>query len=100
MRSPKQILAAAQTTSDVFNLEGGQTFILLRAHAGGTWKLQLLTPDGEWVDIGDNSSGVAFDGDGLQFFYSQGYLSYRLTGGNAGALAWIFDDALVPGVTQ
>ena len=94
---PKQVLADDQAIGDAFNLQGGRTFILLKGHAGGEWKLQIFAPDGEWMDIADDSGGISFDSAGLQFFYAQGWLSYRLNGGVMGAKAWVFNDEPVPG---
>ena len=93
----KKVLAATQDTSDEFLHPGGLAFLLLSAHAGGTWKLQCLSPDAEWVDC-DGTAGVEFSSSGMIVWYGQGLLNYRLEGTVAGAKAWILSNNPVPGV--
>lgn len=92
-----QILTETQTTSDTFSLRGGPVFILLSDHAGGTWTLEIQNPDGDWVDIGEGAGGVSFDDNGLVYFYGMPWMSYRLTGGDDGAKAWIAYGDPIPG---
>lgn len=53
------------------------------AWPGGTWKLQMLTPDGNWTDYGQE-----WDDFGATRFYAVAGAGFRLTGGNAGARAY------------
>ena len=76
------ILTAAQTTSARFKAAGDQIQIYVEDHQGGTWTLQVLTHAGNWLD-----TDVTFDNDSLVSIDAEYGLEYRLTGGNAGALA-------------
>ena len=82
-----QILDTADTTSDVFTPPGGVSFVLLSDHAGGTWQLQVRTPDGDWID-----DEMEFTENGIQAWYGSPALAYRLNGGTAGAKAWVVND--------
>ena len=91
----QQILFATQTTSGVHEAAGGLVngTVLLSSHAGGTWTLQVLAPDDSatetWID-----TSVTFTANGIQSgLVFERTLNYRLTGGTAGALAWISDFA-------
>ena len=94
---PKLILSASQSMSDEFNVAGNRVFILLKDHAGGTWDLEVMAPDGDWVVIADDSGGVQFDSDGLVLFYGMPWMTYRLNSGNAGAKAWVAYGDPIPG---
>ena len=84
-----QILASTETTGSAFSTpHGGLVFILLSAHAGGVWKLQVKSPDDEWVDA-DGDAGIEFIESGYKSWYCDVDAEYRLTGGTAGAKAWI-----------
>lgn len=88
-RATQLILDDSDSDGSVFYVDEGTAFILLTGHAGGTWKLQVYTPDDVWEDIADASGGVSFDSNGLVVFYAQPALGYRLSGGTAGAKAWL-----------
>lgn len=90
----QQILKPDQTTSDEFGPASGNLLYgtcILTDHAGGTWTLQVQSPDGVWVTPGnpvtftkdDIYSNIRFARD----------LKYRLHGGTAGAKAWISEFA-------
>ena len=82
----KKILDTSESTGSTFSLpRGHRVATILTGHSGGTWTMQFQDPDGTWVDIGDQE----FDGDGYWAWYASHELSYRLTGGTAGAKAWI-----------
>ncbi len=83
-----QILHSTQTTGPEFETSGGLVFAILSGHAGGTWTLEVATPNGDWVDAG-GPAGVEFTEDGIVSFYSAGGVRYRLTGGTQGAEAWV-----------
>ena len=91
-------LAATQTEGSEFSVNEDRVFILMEGHAGGEWILQIKTPNGTWMDIADDSGGISFDSDGLQFFYAQAWLNYRLNGGTVGAQAWLLSSDRNPGV--
>ena len=95
MAEPYQILEDIDTTSEAFRVSAGQAFVLMQGYNGGTWKLQIQTPNGDWMDIADTSGGVMFDSDGLQFFYTQSWLKYRLHGGTVGAVAWVIGQSAI-----
>lgn len=80
----QKILLSTETTGDAFTPNGGTALIVLSGHAGGTWQLQVSTPDGTWVD-----DEMTFTDDGIQAWHCTSELSYRLTGGTAGAEAWV-----------
>ena len=82
-----QVLAPAQTTSDEWAGIPGEGYIEIGAHAGGTWLLQKKTPDGEWIDISPEPN--PFTASGLWWVKFIGPARYRLTGGDAGAKAWV-----------
>lgn len=97
MQEPTQILGTTQTTSDTFTPIGGEMYLLMDGHAGGTWKLQVKAPSGNWVDLDGDPGGVKFEADGMIHFYGVPWLPYRLTGGTAGAQAWVTYDDPIPG---
>ena len=86
--APLQVLTAAQTTGAEFHHPGELAFLLLSAHAGGTWKLQVRSPDDEWVDA-DGDAGIEFRESGYKVWYGDALSRFRLTGGTAGAKAWL-----------
>ena len=98
MNPVKAVLAATETTGSEFFVTEDRAFLLMEGHAGGEWTLQIKTPDDTWMDIADSSGGILFDDDGLQFFYGQAYLPYRLTGGTVGAQAWLISSRRAPGL--
>ena len=80
----KQILDAAQSTSDIWLFSGKDGVIVLTGHNGGTWTLQVEAPDGTWID-----TDVTFTANGIMAdFVTTPGLRYRLTGGTSGAKAW------------
>ena len=60
--------------------------IVLFDYQGGTWVLQYQNPNvlGDW-----QSSEIEFSEAGDKDFYISDALDYRLTGGTAGASAWL-----------
>ena len=86
------ILDATQTTGDEFYPPGGTALILLTGHAGGTWQLEVQAPDGTWVE-----DEMTFTDNGIKAWFNVAHLKYRLTGGNAGAKAWVFSNGYKPG---
>ena len=98
MNAIEQVLAATDTEGSEFRATEDRVFLLMEGHAGGEWKLQIKTPAGTWMDIADDSGGVSFDSNGIQFFYAQAWLPYRLNGGTAGAEAWLLSSARAPGL--
>ena len=90
----KQILSITQTISEEFQLPGGNSFITLAVHSGGTWKLQMKTPDDEWIAFDD----VIFAAAGQKAFVSVFGPMYRVTGGTVGAKAWISTNVYQPGL--
>ena len=89
----RQILTATQTTSDEFNSPGTIVAVIMTSHSGGTWKLQVKAPDDTWVD-----DDPKFTKNDVLYFYCTSGLLYRLTGGTAGATAWLVSTAYRPGV--
>ena len=95
--SQRQVLKATETTSQPFRFHtprSGETVnqqILTfpddgTTWPGGTWKLQMLTPDGSWTDQGQEWSDY-----GSNAFYAVSGEAYRLTGGSVGAVAYASD---------
>ena len=84
-----QILTGSETTSLEFGSRGQYAAILLASHAGGTWTLQVKTPEdpAQWVD-----TNVTFTGDNMESFVAMPGVTYRLDGGTAGAVAWVYDN--------
>lgn len=80
----KQILLDSQATGEEFKPIGGPMVILLSGHVGGTWTLQIETPNGVWQD-----TAITFAANGDQGFRLSPELTYRLTGGTIGAEAWL-----------
>ena len=79
-----QILAATQSTSDIWLFSGKDGVIIISDHAGGTWTLQVEAPDLTWI-----ATDVTFTANGIKAdFVTTPGLRYRLTGGTAGATAW------------
>ena len=93
-----EILKATEAIGSEFSVNLDRVFLLMEGHVGGTWTLQIKTPDGTWMDIADDSGGISFDSDGLQFFYAQPWLNYRLNGGTTGAKAWLLSSERNPGL--
>ena len=81
----RQVLFDNETESQPFNFRSAGASILLSDHAGGTWTLQIESPSGVWVD-----TDLTFTEDGGEPLLILP-LSYRLSGGSAGAKAWVFD---------
>ena len=86
-KQPGLILDITETTSGEFYAlqgRGREDFmnIVFGLHTGGTWKLQIQTEDGEWVDTGDTFKAVE-----AQSINTRHRRPYRLTGGNVGAKA-------------
>ena len=81
----EQILASTQSTSSEWEAPGFQAMVELIAHAGGTWTLQVKGLDDVWYDVAD----IEFTDNGAFFVRTIPGRSYRLTGGTAGAQAWM-----------
>ena len=92
-----QVLKADQTTSEPFRFFPSRTGEKVTpqiitfpddggAWPGGTWKLELLTPDGSWTEQEQEWSDF-----GSMVFYAVSGEAYRLTGGDAGAEAYASD---------
>ena len=92
--NPAQVLSDTQTTSEEFRFSGKVGFVILSGYTSGTWTLQVEAPDGSWID-----SDINFTGNGIKSFDSTHSLNWRLTGGDAGAEAWVSDDDYHPGYT-
>ena len=86
----RKILSDTQATSDTWIGSGKDGTIMLTGHNGGTWTLQAQAPNGVWID-----TDVTFDDTGIKAaFVMTAAIKYRLTGGSAGAEAWV-EGALV-----
>ena len=87
----KQILSATQAGSDEFPAGGNRysATVMLTAHAGGTWTLQVQAPDDTWIN-----TNVTFTSNDIfsDVIFERG-LNYRLTGGSVGATAWVSEYA-------
>ena len=95
----RKILEAADSTSAPFYGPGENGYILLVDHAGGTWQLEQQVPGrdpAEWVYVGSASNPLQFTGNGVLSFYSDKDAVLRLTGGGAGAEAWLYGNDLFP----
>ena len=57
--------------------------VLVDTHTGGTWTLQVESPEGIWVD-----TDITFDDVGVKAYWATQELKYRLNGGAPGARAW------------
>ena len=80
------VLEADQQTGAEFRPSGKEEMILLAGHVGGTWVLQVKTPDGEWIN-----TDVDFTNDGIKAFMSTPNFAYRMNtddAANVGARAW------------
>ncbi len=86
--APEEILGTSDAIGVAFRSTEGSTFVLLTGHSGGTWVLEVQSPDGDWVQT-DPAAGCSFSVDGLQFFTTSPHLLYRLNGGTPGARAWL-----------
>ena len=84
---PELILEPSQSVSAEFLATEGTTFVMLADYAGGTWHVEVKTPDGAWISC-DEGTGCQFIDDGLQYFVTSPRLRYRLNGGTPGARAW------------
>ena len=94
----RKVLANTQTTSDSFPGPGENGYLLLASHAGGTWQLEQLVPDSDpavWIYVGSAANPLQFTGNGVLSFYSDKDAVYRLTGGSAGAEAWLYGNDLL-----
>ena len=90
---PQQILESDQTTGDSFRVLGGDYWVTVTEHAGGTWNLQFRSPyrgsDGtveNWHNL-----GIEFDDNDAVFWKASPHYDYRITGGSEGARAWVSD---------
>ena len=87
-----QILTETDTISKEFEASSkdvNSSLILSGFQTGNAWELQVEAPDGTWI-----GTGVEFTANGIEsgLVFTAG-LKYRLTGGSAGAKAWISDFA-------
>ena len=80
-------MAATDAASREFHVKGTVAFVMLTKHAGGTWTVEMKSPDDEWVDIDQD-----FDGNGVKAIHAENDLAYRVTGGTQGATAWVIDN--------
>lgn len=88
---PTQILHAADDTGPEFRVPGRAYIIHLDGHAGDgkEWILQQKSPEQlNGVDVWI-STDVRFDAIGVKTIILSPAFTYRLTGGTAGARAWI-----------
>ena len=83
----KLVLDTTDTTSLEWGGIIGDMIILIKDHAGGTWELQRQAPDGGWVDI--SPSPNPFTQSGEWWYRAMAATRYRLSGGQAGAKAWV-----------
>ena len=80
----KQVLSSIQSTSDEWTSNGQIGSLIVDSHAGGTWQLELRSPAGNWI-----ATDITFMDVGAKDFRHPAGLRFRLTGGTAGAEAWI-----------
>ena len=85
---PEPILLATETTGLEFQTPGGWIVIHIDSHAGGTITLQSKSPEqlngvDVWID-----TDVTFDQSQQRGALTFQGMSYRLSGGTAGARAW------------
>ena len=83
----KKVLSPTQTTGPPFFLSGGEWFLQVEDHPGGTITLQfkgLASP--RYID-----SDVVFSAgdDGRKFFYASRESSYRVTASTVGASVFV-----------
>lgn len=78
----KQVLDTTQDSTD-FTVTG-ESLLILSQHSGGTWKIGIIAPDSTLIDTG-------FEGNAnfqQRIIVPKG-TNIRLSGGTAGAKAWI-----------
>ena len=75
-----QVLEISQNAS-TFDASG--EYLLLLKHNGGSWKLDILTPDDEDINV------ATFTGDTQQRLEVPGGTRLKLSGGTVGAKAWL-----------
>ena len=81
-----KILESTAATSDAFGSPGTRVTLLIDTHAGGVWRMETLTPAGNWVAV---TSADLLDASGEWNFWPRPGGEYRLTGGTVGAQAWV-----------
>ena len=85
----KQVLKETETESPpwIVGQQAGQTThgIKMPVHGGGTWVVEVSTPDGNWIDIDQD-----FEGVGYRIFNAMpgDILRLRNPDGNSGAVAF------------
>ena len=110
MPASKLVLTATKTEGVAFNILREKAFILIRdLPSGGSVRLEIMDPDGDWVDISEGS-GVLFDASdfnaaatepgSLKFFYAAPGQNYRLVASAAGGKAWLLYSDPIPGVHE
>ena len=88
VQASRQILQAADTASDVFQVrDGGQYQLVLTDWVSGTWQLEVRIADGDdWISTGSDGQ---FSGDGIKSMYLNSEVEYRISGGEKGARAFL-----------
>ena len=85
----RQVLRPTETESDIFSFRSSKGEIAFSGLSGGPlWNLQRQLPDGTWVSL---MPLVRFASDVSLVFASVPGAAYRLSGGNAGPVAWAQD---------
>ena len=82
----QQILNKKDEISIDITNYAGLAQITVDEHQGGTWVVQRRKPGGKpgWMDL-----EVEFSDNGCKIFYIVPTITYRLSGGNKGATAYI-----------
>ena len=85
---PIQVLDTAQTNGTVFRFAGGPYWVVMTNHNGGTWNLQYRSPHSAttWTNVNGVNWTSSRD---RRFNNTPRGLEFRLSGGTAGARAWI-----------
>ena len=82
----RQILEDTEIEGSAFRtLANTEHTIVLDRHAGGTWTLQLLTPENRYVNV----NGYSWDGSAAENFRLPAGSILRIAGGSAGAVAYV-----------
>lgn len=87
MSSSLTLVENASATGDGIVWRGGQGLMVAEASAFGTVKLQFKSPQGTWVDVGDD---VTFTASGMgRFYLPPGQIRANIDGATA-AYAWVW----------
>ena len=85
----RQVLQPTETDSDIFSFRSSRGEIAFSGLSGGPlWNLQRQLPDGTWVSL---MPLVRFASDVAMLVDTVPGAAYRLSGGNAGPVAWAQD---------